>query len=97
MLHSHSAARPLETYAGNGAEITRPVKRKSKSLFVFFRMQCKRIVLSERVVYLMSSCIERNLRSMAHRKNQILREHAKGASYRGLREVSGREPRKCLQ
>ena len=33
------------------------------------------------------------LRSMAHRLNQILREHAKGASYRGLREVSGREQR----
>jgi hypothetical protein len=47
----------------------------------------QKIALSERVVYLMSSCIERNLRSMAHRKNQILREHAKGASYRGLREV----------
>ena len=33
------------------------------------------------------------LRSMAHRLNKIIREHAKGASYRGLREASGREPR----
>ena len=57
----------------------------------------QKIALSERVVYLMSACIERNLRSMAHRKNQTLREHAKGASYRGPREVSGREPRKCLR
>ena len=37
------------------------------------------------------------LRSMAHRLNQILREHAKGASCRGLKEVSGREQRKCLR
>ena len=33
------------------------------------------------------------LKSMAHRLNQILREHAKGASYRGLRDASGREQR----
>ena len=41
MLHSHSAARPLETYAGNGAEITRPEKKKIKE-FVCVFLECMR-------------------------------------------------------
>ena len=36
MLHSHSAARPLETYAGNGAEITRPEEKKIKEFVCVF-------------------------------------------------------------
>ena len=36
MLHSHSAARSLETYAGNGAEITRPEEKKIKEFVCVF-------------------------------------------------------------